>query len=468
MFEKTLEGGASLALLLAALGSPLDAQTDKAQDPLHVGERVPPGCVAIIDGATVSQARFITEMVRAFGGPGRGGSEVRKNLVEETIVMDTLRKRGLSLMKSEVEKKISWIKKELRKSGKALDEYLKSSGVPRESFERKLRSSVALEKLVRMDLKIPANKAVGQDVMNLWLLDHREKAVIIADPKKLDPAVAFTVNDVPVLKRRFVKDTVPVVAGQEIRKKVINPLLQELLAERILKVNGLTLTEADIMLEWQHRKNAFEKNPANKNLEFEQILGQQTAQTPAELRRTPGFRVRSTINLMGRRLVTPAMLLEGFEKNKGFYGPRFTVRHVFIRATAKPDPAKKLRSFGESEMVIRRIHEELAGGSGRRFEDAVRLYSEHLETKFKGGRLASFTPKDNRVVAEIVQTAMKMEVDTISDPIKTRFGWHILYLEAREPVPGIAEVEPDLRRRLGNDLFASEWAKAKIGVDVRL
>ena len=69
--------------LIGALGASALSQTTEANGKslLHMGETVPSGCVAIIDGARVTEEQFIDEFLRAFGGPGRGGADVRKNLL---------------------------------------------------------------------------------------------------------------------------------------------------------------------------------------------------------------------------------------------------------------------------------------------------------------------------------------------------------------------------------------------------
>ena len=69
-------------------------------------------------------------------------------------------------------------------------------------------------------------------------------------------------------------------------------------------------------------------------------------------------------------------------------------------------------------------------------------------TKTRGGELGWFVKGD--MVPEFADAAFAMEPGTISDPVKTNFGWHIINLEEkrdRQP-PALAEVQDQLGAEL--------------------
>ena len=65
--------------------------------------------------------------------------------------------------------------------------------------------------------------------------------------------------------------------------------------------------------------------------------------------------------------------------------------------------------------------------SGKSFSEYALEYSEDKASAIKGGSLGWITEK--LVVAKFRQIMINTEVGDVSEPFKTRFGWHILFLE---------------------------------------
>jgi peptidyl-prolyl cis-trans isomerase D len=125
--------------------------------------------------------------------------------------------------------------------------------------------------------------------------------------------------------------------------------------------------------------------------------------------------------------------------------------------------------FGVEEMVSGRqiilsVPDELPGGAddekrtealalmeraraGEDFSELARQYSEGPE-KESGGSFGPL-PRSGMLPA-VADAAFSLEVGAISDPVKTRYGWHIIKIEDRLPetIKPLADVADDIRARL--------------------
>jgi len=99
----------------------------------------------------------------------------------------------------------------------------------------------------------------------------------------------------------------------------------------------------------------------------------------------------------------------------------------------------------ETEEQAKDLKAQLDGGA-----DFAALAAEHGTdgTASRGGDLGWFVKSD--MVPEFAEAAFAMEVGTISDPVKTSFGWHLIKLDEkrdREP-PALEEVRAGLADEL--------------------
>jgi|SRR5699024_1010932 len=94
----------------------------------------------------------------------------------------------------------------------------------------------------------------------------------------------------------------------------------------------------------------------------------------------------------------------------------------------KPETAKASHILVDSEEKANEVKEEI--DSGLSFEDAAKKYST-CPSKEKGGDLGEF-PR-GQMDPDFEEKAFSMEEDTISDPVKTQFGYHIIKLDKINP-----------------------------------
>ncbi|MBU5426340.1 peptidylprolyl isomerase [Tissierella pigra] len=89
----------------------------------------------------------------------------------------------------------------------------------------------------------------------------------------------------------------------------------------------------------------------------------------------------------------------------------------------KPETVVASHILVEEEEKAKEIIKEIENGMS--FEDAAKNYST-CPSKAQGGNLGEFGR--GQMVPEFEDAAFNMEVDSISEPVKTQFGYHIIKL----------------------------------------
>lgn len=117
-------------------------------------------------------------------------------------------------------------------------------------------------------------------------------------------------------------------------------------------------------------------------------------------------------NILSEVKVTEGEILEFYNENKENF--------------RKPESVAASHILVDSEDKAKDIIDEI--NKGLPFEEAAQKYSS-CPSKEQGGSLGEFTK--GQMVPEFETAAFNMEVDTISEPVKTQFGCHIIKLTAK-------------------------------------
>ncbi|MFH1980477.1 MAG: SurA N-terminal domain-containing protein [Pseudomonadota bacterium] len=113
-------------------------------------------------------------------------------------------------------------------------------------------------------------------------------------------------------------------------------------------------------------------------------------------------------------------------------------RHILLKLDA--DAAEEdVESVRQRAVAI-----ELKAKTGEDFATLARQYSEG-PTKANGGDLGSFKKED--MVAPFADAAFAMNPGQVSEPVRTRFGWHIIKVEAVNPAVTVSEKDASDRIR---------------------
>jgi len=119
------------------------------------------------------------------------------------------------------------------------------------------------------------------------------------------------------------------------------------------------------------------------------------------------------------------------------------VSHIMIRIVSENDQER-------AKNIIFDVYDELKGGVA--WEELCAQYSDDVSTKNSGGRLRPFGVGAMATVPEFDQVAFSLQQPgEISDPFQTAYGWHIVRLEHKIPLPSFEEIAPSLKSRVQRD-----------------
>lgn len=142
-------------------------------------------------------------------------------------------------------------------------------------------------------------------------------------------------------------------------------------------------------------------------------------------------------------------------------------RHILFRLPpgAKPEDEQAIKA--KAEEVRAKIVD------GNNFAELAKQHSEDPGSKTNGGDLGFF--ERGKMVPEFEEAAFALKPKTVSEPVKTSFGYHLIYVEERreaqesklEDVRGQIEAEIKNRKALEEAYYAAKnvWMDLEDGVE---
>lgn len=178
-------------------------------------------------------------------------------------------------------------------------------------------------------------------------------------------------------------------------------------------------------------------------------------------------------------------LQSGFETEEAFKEDYLKLNLLLEKAVAASITDKDLKKYYDEEYKpeIQASHilvedEEKAKevksklDAGEKFEDLAKEYSTDSSAE-EGGKLGWFGP--GKMVPEFEEAAYALEVNEISEPVQSQFGFHIIKVTDKKEKEAFEDVKEDLKKqvlasRLSNpatiqEVIGKEMKNAKVKVN---
>lgn len=264
------------------------------------------------------------------------------------------------------------------------------------------------DQLEHLDSKISEAKVHGK---------VHEKAEVKKDPNE----VIATVNGENILQLEL--DRILDKAGKRMNKsnlhlveeKIINDLITQAVLKQFIKKEGIQVSSNRIEQEIKTFRENIKNNPDTQDKSLETLLEEQGGSLE-ELR--VALDISFSIDEYMEKTIPEEEIEKYFTENMGnFNGETVTASHILIDTKGVEDEAK----LKEAKEKIDKIKKELDGGA-----DFVQLAKAHSDcpSSKTGGDLGVINRGE--MVKEFTDVAFATEVNGISEPVKTQFGYHII------------------------------------------
>lgn len=129
---------------------------------------------------------------------------------------------------------------------------------------------------------------------------------------------------------------------------------------------------------------------------------------------------------------------------------RLRLRHILIKLKEGASPEEKKAAQARAQTLRKDLDGKLD------FDDAVEKSSDDQESAKRGGDLGYVVK--GMLPEEVEAAAFKMQVGENSQPVLSKFGWHILRLEEKRAAQRLRyeAVKDDLEQVLSQNAFAAE------------
>ena len=157
-------------------------------------------------------------------------------------------------------------------------------------------------------------------------------------------------------------------------------------------------------------------------------------------------------NYTAKVAVSDVEIAEYYEEHPDeFQNPKTVeARHILIKVGQDATPEEVAKAKEKIEDILKKAR------GGHDFAELAKQYSEG-PSKDKGGHLGSF--RRDAMVKPFADKAFAMQAGEISDPVRTRFGWHIIKVEQvnEATVTTLTDAKDKIHQKL-TDEYAKQLA----------
>ncbi len=243
---------------------------------------------------------------------------------------------------------------------------------------------------------------------------------------------------------KFAKTGRPV--SEDLSRKMRGSILKKMIDDEIIQQRAKDL---GLTLDRFERTAALDKYKARMGgpKGFEVFLQQQNLSEEQILETVSNDLLREKIaEKTGKTEVTEEEIKAHYEANPRLYVQPEMVhaRHILIKLNPNDPKEKQELVFKKAQSVFKEAQ------SGQSFESLVQKYSEGPSAKQNGD--LGFFPR-GRMVKEFEDVAFSAPLKTPAGPVKTDFGYHIIYVDEKTPeqTAPLAEVHQRIKELISRN-----------------
>ena len=152
------------------------------------------------------------------------------------------------------------------------------------------------------------------------------------------------------------------------------------------------------------------------------------------------YKRQKAIERYVKTLITDKEISKYYEEN--IFGD-ISASHILIKPVVKDDASDEEKAEAEDNALKKAKEVITKLKNGEKFEDLAKQYSDDKANSSSGGKLADFN--HGQMVEEFEKAARDLKVKTYTTtPVKTEFGYHIIYKSAQKEKPKLEDVKNDI------------------------
>ncbi|HKW97080.1 MAG TPA: peptidylprolyl isomerase [Bryobacteraceae bacterium] len=217
-------------------------------------------------------------------------------------------------------------------------------------------------------------------------------------------------------------------------------------------------------------KKQFAEQLVRVKIMAQEARRQKLDQTPAVQRQLALQQENLLANALFQEMARNAKVDEAaakqyFEQHKAEY-ESVHARHILIRVKGSSLPlqdGKKELTEEEALAKAQEIRKKIEAGED--FATLAKAESDDTGTAAKGGDLGTF--RHGQMVPEFEKAAFTLPVGAVSEPVKTKFGYHLIQVQERD-VKTFDQVRADIEKKIRPELARESMESLRKQVPVKM
>ncbi|MFB6263990.1 MAG: peptidylprolyl isomerase [Bradymonadaceae bacterium] len=245
---------------------------------------------------------------------------------------------------------------------------------------------------------------------------------------------------------------------QKFKSRLVDRLIDKKLTERAIEQSSVKVSDQTVEKRFQELKKRF--GGGSKGEAKLQKMREQFGITDADLKDSirQSLAIKKLLVKRGMELPTKKEVKSYYEKNKSkFRRPaQVRARHLLVRV--KRGAGQKV--WKEKKKKVEKLRKKLTGGKTS-FGAFAKKHSEGPSAK-RGGKLGWVSKKKAaKMGGDFADAAFKLKKGTISKPVKSKYGWHLIKAVDRREAKTVpfSKAKKQLRRKLENRKVQSRLKK---------